>query len=251
MTSNSPIRPVLPILIAAALMLSLSFGIRQSLGLFMPSITRDIAVTVTDFTFAIAIQNLVWGLCQPFAGMFADRWGFRPVMVAGAIFYVAGMTCLASANGVLMVMLGAGVCVGVAMACSSFAMTMSVTTRLVPASIRSTALGVVSAAGSVGAILAAPMGQFLQSTYDWHIGLMGFAILALLIVPSAWIAGRVDKEAPLKLSSGNSDKLPAGAAIALAFRHAPFLVMMAAYFVCGMQLVFLTTHLQLSSLWCS
>ncbi|MCF8467699.1 MAG: MFS transporter [Sneathiella sp.] len=243
MNSKSSLRPVLPILIAASLMLSLSFGMRQSLGLFLPSITRDIAVTVTDFTFAIAMQNLIWGLCQPFAGLFADRWGFRPVMVTGAIFYLIGMTCLATANGVLMVTLGAGVCVGIAMACASFAMTMSVTTRLVSASVRSTALGIVSAAGSVGAIVAAPMGQFLITSYDWRIGLLGFVVLALLIVPAAWFAGRVDKEAPLELSANNSDRLPAGAAIVVAFRHLPFLVMAAAYFVCGMQLVFLTTHL--------
>ncbi|WP_340150570.1 MFS transporter [uncultured Sneathiella sp.] len=243
MNNTAALKPVLPILIAAAIMLSLSFGLRQSLGLFMPSLTGDIAVTITDFTFAIAIQNLIWGIFQPLAGMFADRWGFRPVMVAGAISYVIGMSLLASANGVLMVILGAGLCVGVAMACASFAMTLSVTSRLVPASIRSTALGIVSAAGSVGAIMTAPLGQFLESFYDWRVGLIGFAILALLIVPSAWIAGRVDKEAPLELSPDNTDRLSAGAAIGVAFRHVPFVVMAIAYFVCGMQLIFITTHL--------
>ncbi|MEX1035878.1 MAG: MFS transporter [Sneathiella sp.] len=243
MNSITALRPVLPILIAAAIMLSLSFGLRQSLGLFMPSLTSDIAVTITDFTFAIAIQNLIWGIFQPLAGMFADRWGFRPIMVAGAISYVVGMSLLASANGVLMVIIGAGICVGIAMACSSFAMTLSVTSRLVPASIRSTALGVVSAAGSVGAIMTAPLGQFLESFYDWRVGLIGFSIIALLIIPAAWIAGRVDKEAPLELATNNSDRLSASAAIAVAFRHAPFVVMAIAYFVCGMQLIFITTHL--------
>ncbi|TNE39413.1 MAG: MFS transporter [Alphaproteobacteria bacterium] len=243
MTHKGALLPVLPILISAALMLSLSFGIRQSLGLFMPFMTGDIAVTVTDFTFAIALQNLVWGLCQPFAGMFADRWGFRPVMMTGAISYLVGMVLLATANGVLMITIGAGLCVGIAMACASFAMTLSVTTRLVPPAVRSTALGIVSAAGSVGAIIAAPMGQYLVSAYSWRVGLGGFILLTLLIIPAAWLAGRVDKEAPLELSADNSDRLPARAAIAVAFRHAPFLVMAAAYFVCGMQLVFLTTHL--------
>nr|WP_206376430.1 MFS transporter [Sneathiella chungangensis] len=224
-------------------MLSLSFGLRQSLGLFMPSLTQDIAVTITDFTFAIAFQNLVWGLCQPLAGIFADRWGFRPVMVAGALSYVAGMALLTNAEGAIMVIIGAGICVGIAMACASFAMTLSVTSRLVPPAIRSTALGVMSAAGSVGAMFTAPLGQFLESYYDWRIGLAGFTIVALIIVPAAWIAGRVDKEAPLELSANNSDRLSASAAIAVAFRHAPFVVMAIAYFVCGMQLVFLTTHL--------
>ena len=164
-------------------------------------------------------------------------------MVAGAISYVIGMSLLASADGVLMVIIGAGVCVGIAMACASFAMTLSVTSRLVPASIRSTALGIVSAAGSVGAIVTAPMGQFLESFYDWRVGLIGFTIIALLIIPAAWIAGRVDKEAPLELSPDNSDRLSASAAIVVAFRHVPFVVMAIAYFVCGMQLIFITTHL--------
>lgn len=243
MSTFRALRPALPILIAAAVMLSLSFGLRQSLGLFMPSLTQDIAVTITDFTFAIAIQNLVWGLCQPFAGMFADRWGFRPVMVGGAISYAIGMLCLANANGTMMVIIGAGVCVGIAMACASFAMTMSLTSRLVPASVRSTALGIMSAAGSVGAMFTAPLGQLLESLYDWRVGLIGFTVVALIIIPAAWLAGRVDKAAPLELSANKSDRLPAGAAIAVAFCHAPFLVMAIAYFVCGMQLVFLTTHL--------
>ncbi|USG61701.1 MFS transporter [Sneathiella marina] len=243
MSSFRALRPVLPILIAASLMLTLSFGFRQSLGIFMPSLTREIAVTVTDFTFAIAMQNLVWGLCQPLAGILADRWGFRPVMITGVVFYIIGLTSLASADGVFMVILGAGICVGVAMACASFAMTMSVTSRLVPVSIRSTALGIVSAVGSLGVMVTAPLGQFLVSSFDWRIALFGFALLAVLALPAAWIAGRVDKEAPLELSSDNSDRLPAGAAIAKAFQNAPFLVMATAYFVCGMQLVFLTTHL--------
>ena len=243
MSTIRALRPVLPILIAAAVMLSLSFGLRQSLGLFMPSLTQDIAVTITDFTFAIAMQNLVWGICQPFAGMFADRWGFRPVMVSGAISYAIGMIFLANASGTIMVIIGAGIFVGIAMACASFAMTLSLTSRLVPASVRSTALGMMSAAGSVGAMFTAPLGQLLESLYDWRVGLIGFTVVALIIIPAAWIAGRVDKEAPLELSANSSDKLPAGAAIAVAFRHAPFLVMAIAYFVCGMQLVFLTTHL--------
>jgi predicted MFS family arabinose efflux permease len=243
MSSLKALRPVLPILIGASIMLTLSFGFRQSLGVFMPSITSDIAVTVTNFTFAIAMQNLVWGLCQPLAGIFADRWGFRPVMVTGVIFYILGLVCLASANGVLMVILGAGICVGVAMACASFAMTMAVTSRLVPVSVRSTALGIVSAVGSLGVMVTAPLGQFLVASFDWRIALFCFSLIAVLALPAAWIAGRVDKEAPLEHSADNSDRLPAGAAIAVAFRNVPFLVMAIAFFVCGMQLVFLTTHL--------
>ncbi|WP_169567530.1 MFS transporter [Sneathiella limimaris] len=243
MTTREAIRPVLPILIAASFMLTIAFGIRQSLGLFLPQITSDIAVTITQFTAAIAIQNLVWGFCQPIAGIAADKWGFRPVMLVGAISYLVGMLTMASANGAWMILFGAGICVGIGMACASFAMTLAVTSRLVPVSVRSTALGIVSAAGSIGAMVTAPYGQFLLNGFDWRIAALGFAVLALLIIPAAWIAGRVDKEAPLELSADNADRLSATGAMQMAFKNPSFVVMAMAYLVCGMQLVFLTTHL--------
>ncbi len=243
MHSTQSLRPVLPILIGAAVMLTLSFGMRQSFGLFMPSLTSDIAVSITDFTLAIAMQNLVWGICQPFAGMFADRWGYRPVMVAGGLSYVVGMVLMATADGKVAVLLGAGICVGIAMACASFAMAMALTARLVPPAIRSTALGVMSAVGSAGIMFIAPIGQYLDASFDWRIGFFGFVVIALLIVPAAWIAGRVDKEVPLVPAANTADSLSAGAAARVAFRHPPFVMMALAYFVCGMQLVFITTHL--------
>src|SRR6266496_5742113 len=95
------VRPVLGLLTGAAVMLSLGMGLRQSLGLFMQPLTRDIAITVADFTVAIAVQNLAWGFLQPVAGALAVRIGFRPVMLAGAAFYVAGRLLLANAHGVV------------------------------------------------------------------------------------------------------------------------------------------------------
>ena len=97
-TLNS-LRPAWPILAGAAMMLSLSMGLRQSLGLFMPAITQGIALSVADFTLAIAVQNLAWGLLQPLAGAWAVRVGFRPMMVAGAALYVAALLMLAGAQG--------------------------------------------------------------------------------------------------------------------------------------------------------
>src|SRR5947208_3933644 len=88
------LRPVAPILIGAAVMLSLSMGVRQSFGLIMPSLTRDLAITVADFTLAVAVQNLAWGFLQPVAGALAVRVGFRPVMLTGGARYVAGLRLL-------------------------------------------------------------------------------------------------------------------------------------------------------------
>ena len=141
-TLNS-LRPAWPILAGAAMMLSLSMGLRQSLGLFMPAITQGLdhqglALSVADFTLAIAVQNLAWGLLQPLAGAWAVRVGFRPMMVAGAVLYVAALLMLAGAQGLAGVVLGAGVMVGASLACTGSALAMSVATRAVSPTARST-----------------------------------------------------------------------------------------------------------------
>ena len=132
------LRPTLPILIGASIMLTLSMGLRQSLGLFMQPLTQDIRISVSDFTLALAVQNLAWGFLQPFAGALTVRYGFRAIMVAGALFYVAGLALMAGANGFLGVMIGGGVLIGISLACTAAAIAMSVAARAVPASVRST-----------------------------------------------------------------------------------------------------------------
>ncbi len=243
MSALRSLRPVMPILIGAAVLLSLSMGLRQSLGLFMQSMTQDVSISIADFTLAIAIQNLVWGLAQPFAGAMATRYGFRPIMLAGSLLYLTALVVMATANGFWGLALGAGVFMGVAMACAASAIVMAVATRAVPPSVRSTILGMVSAAGSLGAVIAAPLGQTLLDAYGWRAGVWGFAILAIGLLPAAFAAGRVDKLALPAAKPNEVDSSTARTAIAAALRYPPFLVMTAAYFVCGMQLVFLTTHL--------
>lgn len=236
-------RPVMGLLAGAAVMLSLSMGLRQSLGLFMQPLTRDIAITVADFTLAIAVQNLAWGFLQPIAGALAVRVGFRVIMVSGSILYLAGLIVLCTAHGLLGVILGAGVLIGVALACTASGIALAVASRAVSAGTRSMALGAVTAAGSLGALLSAPIGQLLTSGFGWRAGIVGFAILALGILPAAWFAGRVDRIALPRASGKTEAETTVGAALRMALTHTPFLVMTAAYFVCGMQLIFITTHL--------
>jgi MFS family permease len=168
-------------------------GLRQSLGIFLQPLTHDVGISVSDFTLAIAMQNLAWGFLQPLAGALTVRYGFRAIMMVGALLYIAGLVLMASAQGLLSVMLGAGVLIGVSLACTAAAIAMSVATRAVPASVRSTVLGIVSAAGSLGALLSAPIGQVLSEGYGWRTGLAGFVILSLALLPAAWFAGGVDK----------------------------------------------------------
>src|SRR6202035_1184146 len=106
------LRPTLPILIGASVMLTLSMGLRQSLGIFLQPLTRDVGISVSDFTLAIAVQNLAWGFLQPLAGAMTVRYGFRPIMMVGALLYIAGLVLMASAQGLVSVMIGGGVLIG-------------------------------------------------------------------------------------------------------------------------------------------
>jgi predicted MFS family arabinose efflux permease len=235
------LRPALSILMAASLMLSLAMGLRQSLGIFMSPLTRDVGITVSDFTLAIAIQNLVWGALQPFAGAWAVRIGYRALMVAGALLYVLGLVLLAGAQGVIAVTLGAGLAIGSSLACCGSAMAMAVSARAVHPTQRSLVLGIVSAVGSLGALLSAPLGQALSQGYGWRMGVIGFVALAVFMLPAAWVAGRSPSIKPPPQTA--VDQQSARQVLVTAWRNKTFVVLTVAFFVCGMQLVFLTTHL--------
>jgi MFS family permease len=236
------LRPVLPILLGASLVLTLAMGLRQSLGIFMPSAVRDIGITVADFTLAVAVQNLAWGILQPFAGALAVRIGFGRLMLAGSVVYLAGLVVLSMAQGVVAVIVGAGIGIGAGMACAGPAIAMAVAARAVSPQVRSTVLGMVSAAGSLGAMIAAPIGQLLMQHDGWRLGVAGFAVLALVMLPAARFAGRVDAM-PLPVVSDAEARQGAWQMVGVALRNPYFVVMTLAYFVCGMQLIFLTTHL--------
>jgi len=241
MSRLASLRPALPILIGASVMLSLAMGLRQSLGIFVPRLNRDIGISVGDFTIAVAVQNLTWGVLQPFAGALAVRTGFRPLMVGGALLYLIGLVLLATSHGLWAVVLGAGVLIGMAMASTGTAMAMAAASSAVNVQVRSLVLGCVSACGSLGAMIAAPLGQSIASEWGWRMGVAAFVVLALVMLPAAWFAGRSDtsRQTPTRAQP----ELSGRQALMGALRHPPFVVMALAYTVCGMQLVFLTTHL--------
>ena len=243
MFKSSLSRETTAILIAVSVMLSLSMGMRQSLGLFVQPVVRDLSIAVADFTLAVAVQNLIWGVLQPLAGIWAARRGFRPVMVTGAILYAAGMAFLATATGAAGVMIGAGLLIGPALACIGSGVAMAVAARPVPVALRSSVLGMVSAAGSIGALIAAPIGQALSEGFGWRTGVYGFVVLAMIIIPAAWLAGRVDKVSIARAAAHVNDSASATTALKAALGNGPFMIIAVAYFVCGLQLVFLTTHL--------
>jgi predicted MFS family arabinose efflux permease len=228
------------ILIGAATMLTLAMGMRQSMGLYQPHIIKDLGITAADFSFAIALQNIIWGVTQPFVGMMVDKYGARPIAVAGAFIYALGLVITLNAQSTIVLTLGIGVCVGLALSCCASNVAMSVTSRTVSPAQRSFAMGAVSAAGSLGLMLASPLAQGLINSRSWQVAMGAFIVLAFVMVPAAWSAGKADELQSEKIAGPTQSM---GQALTEAMSHRGYIVMALAFFVCGLQLVFITTHL--------
>jgi predicted MFS family arabinose efflux permease len=225
------------ILIGTALLLALGMGIRQSYGLFLTPVTRDLAVTAADFTFALAIQNIVWGLSQAVVGAAADRFGLRLTMMAGAAIYVLGLVVMAAAKGALALTISGGL-IGIALSCTATSLAMTACARAVSAEQRTKMLGVVSAVGSLGTLVVPLTTQGLLAHHPWQIAVLFFVALGVAMLPAAFWAGGADK-----MPGHGPAKTSMRTVLGTAMRNRPFLVMSGAYFVCGLNLVFLTTHL--------
>jgi len=228
------------ILGGAALMMTLAMGIRQNLGLFQAPASKELGIAISDFALAISVQQVAWGLSQPFAGIIADKHGTRGVALVGSLLFIMGVVLTASAQGALPIVLGAGVLIGVALACTTSGITANIAARVVQPTRRTLAFGIVSAAGSVGTMLTAPIAAYMLNHDGWRAGLWAFAILAVAMLPAAWLGSRADK---LPNSVMADRELSLGGALQEARRHPGYVVMSLAFFVCGLQLVFLTTHL--------
>src|SRR5205814_1814002 len=170
-------------LIGAGVLLSLGMGIRQSLGLFLTPVTRDLGIAAADFTLAIAVQNIVWGLSQAPVGAIADRFGLRATLMAGAAVYVLGLAIMALAGGVAALLVSGGF-IGVALSCTASSLAMTATARAVSEERRSRTLGIVSAAGSLGTLMIPLTTQTLLANWTWQIGALFFLGLAVAMLPA-------------------------------------------------------------------
>jgi predicted MFS family arabinose efflux permease len=228
------------ILSSTAMMLSIAMGLRQSLGLFQTPVVQDLGLQAADYAMAIAVQNIVWGVTQPFAGVLVDRFGPRLVAVLGAALYAAGLAVTATAHSAAAITLGSGIMIGIALSSTTSGIAANVAARVIVPERRSLAFGIVSAAGSIGTFFAAPLGQAVMQQGGWRLALGAFLALSLVMLPMAFLAGRAGA---LPNSTTADRDLTLRGALGEAGRHSGYVVMSLAFFVCGLQLVFLTTHL--------
>lgn len=228
------------VLACGALIVTLSMGIRHGFGLWLLPITQAQGWDRGTFSFALAIQNLSWGFIGIFAGMLADRFGAFKVLIGGTLLYAAGLAGMALSTTSLTFALTAGVLIGAAQAGTTYAVVYGVIGRQLDPAKRSWAMGVAAAAGSFGQFLMVPVEGFLIQGLGWQQALLVLSLVVLLIVPLAFglrepgfAAGAV----PAKREQ------TVGQALAEAFRYPSFQLLMAGYFVCGFQVVFIGVHL--------
>ena len=239
MSTQSNRRAMLLLIVLSGLIISLCMGLRQSLGLFMRPMTLDAGISAATFGFAIALQNIVWGISQPFVGALADRHGARPVLIATALIYAAGLALMAFSKGVPGGLEVAGFMIGIGTAGAGFGVLIGTISRATPPEKRSQTVGLVAAAGSLGTMVLAPIGQWLIDGHGWQAAMVAFAAIAgsmaLLSLPI--------KEQPLSAENSSGKQLNLGEAVREAMAHRGYLFMTLAFFACGFQLVFITTHL--------
>ncbi len=217
----------------------LTFGPRSAAGQFLTPLSFANGWGRDVFSFAFAIQNLVWGLGQPFAGAIADRFGTIRVLCSGAILYGLGLAIMAYATTPESLVLSAGILIGFGLAGCSFNLVLGAFGKIVPEEWRSLSLGAGTAAGSFGQFLFSPLARALIDSFGWQQALVIFAAGMLLILPLS-----------LALATPRSTQMPGAPApqslrqaLAEAFGHRSYVLLVLGFFTCGFQLAFVTVHL--------
>ncbi len=230
------------IILCGCVVSALAFGPRAIMGLFLDPMVGARGWSITQFALAIAVQNLVWGAAQPFAGAAADRYGAFPVFIFGGLIYALGLASMAIATDVWMLQVAAGLFVGLGVACSAFGLVLTAFTRLIPADNRSVAFGLGTAAGSFGQFLFAPAGGALIAALGWQGALYVLAavMLAIPFLASALRGGQIEEAAT---AAPTASRLPPGRALALAFGHRSYVLLTLGFFVCGFHVAFITVYL--------
>lgn len=234
----------MPILLAGAVIVSIAAGIRQSYGLFLVPISTDLGGGRELFSFAIALQNFFWGAAAPIFGAMADRMGPARVTAIGGVIYMAGLLIMASVvtpTGLIFGQILAGSALGAA----GMSVALGAVARATPAAQRPLALGLITSFGSFGQFLMVPLAQYFILSYGWQTAVYILCAIASLLVLCSPLL-RQTKPAPTSNPNASMQDLAAlttGQALGVAVRHRNFLLLTAGFFVCGVQVVFISTHL--------
>ena len=225
------------LIVLSGVIISICMGLRQSLGLFMQPMGVELGISAAAFGFSIALQNIVWGASQPFIGAAADRYGPRPILVGTALVYAAGLLLMLASRSFTGALEIAGFLLGIGAAGTGFGVLIGTVSRATPPEKRSQTVGLVAACGSIGTFVIAPLGGWLIDGFGWRTAMVAFAAIAasmaLLSLPIREPARVKDASASLNLKQ----------AVQEALAHRGYLFMTLAFFACGFQLVFITTHL--------
>ena len=235
MSANTWRTPAI-VLLAGGLAMTLALGTRHTFGLYLQPMTSDLGWARQTFAFALAAQNLMYGIAQPFAGMLADRLGAGRVMLGGTLLYVVGLVLMSDATTGLEFTLSAGLLIGTAISCVSFPIVFGVVARTFPPEKRSVAMGIAGAAGSFGQFVMLPYGQVLINLLGWQQSLLVLAATVALVAPLSMVLS----EKPRAAVSGPQQSI--SEALREALGHRGFLLLCAGYWVCGFQLMFISVH---------
>jgi MFS family permease len=242
MSRLSSWRTPLVILVCGCLLSLISFGPRSTFGFFLTPMTESKGWGRDVFSLAMAIEMLLWGASQPFAGALADRFGAVWVLIGGVLLYIAGIVWMAYAQSPLELHLSAGVLIGLGLGGCSFALVLGAFGKLLPENWRTIAFGLGTAAGSFGQFLFSPIAVVLIDQAGWQNTLLTFGGILLLVVPLATMLA-----APRSAGGKSAPLMPPGQsvthAVAEAFGHRSYVLLTLGYFTCGFQLFFITVHL--------
>jgi predicted MFS family arabinose efflux permease len=239
-TPTNPLYRPEVVIVAGCLIALICFGVRATSGLFTAPISDAHGWGREVYGFAMAMQNLIWGIAQPFVGMVADKLGPMRVVKGGAVIYALGLVLMAFAETPFVIMLGGGILMGLGIAMTSFAVVMAAFGRLVPPEKRSWSFGIATAASSMGQFVFAPIGHAFIAAYGWQAALLLLAGICLLMILFAL---------PLGASKGGVARgevevdMALGRAIRHALGHTSFVLLVFGFFVCGFQVAFITVHL--------
>jgi len=228
------------VIICGALILAIGMGMRQNHGLFIEPMRTDLGWQLGVFALALAIQNLMWGVAQPFAGALADKYGSMPVLLGGVFVYVLGILGMAFPQGPLMFHMSAGVLIGLGVAAMGLPVVLGAVARMVSEEKRSTALGIASMGGSFGQFLFAPLSQGMISEYGWVIALCVLAAIASLGV---FLALQVNAKPDTGMHAQEENTQTMREALHEAFGTNSYILLNLGFFVCGFHIAFIVTHL--------